>query len=92
MAAFDFDAEAELVPTANEAEVFPTSRRRRRQPIGYGRFACAAQAIRFAIEELPPKLLLAAYLQVDGERFGGDRIRGLYESAEYPLARRAARR
>ena len=44
------------------------------------------------IEELPPELLLGACLQVDGERFGGDRIRRLYESAEYPWARRAASR
>ena len=51
-----------------------------------------ADAIRFAIEELPPELLPGACLQVDGERFGGDRIRRLYESAEYPGARRAASR
>jgi hypothetical protein len=90
MFAFDYGAEAELAPTGSEAEVRPARRRRRRQPIGYGRFARAADAIRFAIEELPPELLLGACLQVDGERFGGDRIRRLYESAEYPWARRAA--
>jgi hypothetical protein len=61
-------------------------------PIGYGRFARAADAIRFAIEELPPELLLAAELKVAEERFNGDGIRRLYESAEYPLARRAASR
>jgi Arc/MetJ-type ribon-helix-helix transcriptional regulator len=63
-----------------------------RQPIGYGRFARAADAIRFAIEELQPELLPAAQLKVAQERFDGDGIRRLYESAEYPLARRAAGR
>jgi hypothetical protein len=48
--------------------------------------------IRFAIEELPPELLLAAQLKVAEERFNGDGIRRLYESAEYPLARRAGSR
>jgi hypothetical protein len=59
-----------------------------RQPIGYGRFARAADAIRFAVEELPPELLLATQLKIAGERFDSDGIRRLYESVEYPLARR----
>ena len=63
-----------------------------RQPIGYGRFARAADAIRFAMEELPPELLLAAQLKVADKRFDGDGIRRLYESIEYPLARRAVSR
>src|SRR5215216_5650532 len=58
MQPFDYGAAAELVPTAGETEVFPTRSRRKRQPTGYGRFARAADAIRFAVEELPPKLLL----------------------------------
>jgi hypothetical protein len=57
-----------------------------RQPTGYGRFARAADAIRFAIEELPPEHVLAAQLKVAGKRFDGDGIRRLYESVEYPLA------
>jgi hypothetical protein len=47
-----------------------------RQPTGYGRFARAADAIRFAIEELPPELLLATQIKVAGERFDGDEIAG----------------
>jgi len=91
MATFNYGAEAELSPTASEVGLL-TTRRRMRQPIGYGRFARAADAIRFAIEELPPELLLAAQLKVAEERFNGDGIRRLYESVEYPLARRAAGR
>jgi Arc/MetJ-type ribon-helix-helix transcriptional regulator len=89
---FDYSREAELSPTASEVELFLIRRRKMRQPIGYGRFARAADAIRFAIEELPPELLPAAQLKVAEERFNSDEIRRLYERVEYPLARRAAGR
>jgi hypothetical protein len=89
MAAFDYGTVAELCPTRTEAELPARGRRVRRQPVGYGRFARAADAIRFAIEELPPELLLDTCLEVDAEKFDRDEIRRLYESDEYPLARRA---
>jgi hypothetical protein len=74
------------------AELFPTRRRiPRRQPLGYKRFAQAAHAIRFAMEDVAPELLVGACLEVDEQRYGSDDIRRLYESAEYPLARRGAR-
>jgi hypothetical protein len=92
MAIFDYSTEAELSPTVTQAALFAAGRRRMRQPTGYGRFARAADAIRFAIEELPPELLLAAQVKVAEERFDGDGIRRLYESIEYPLARRTVRR
>jgi hypothetical protein len=79
--AFDFAAEAELFPTR--------SRKSRRHPVGYKRFARAADAIRFAIEDLPPELLVGAYLEVDEARFDGPAIRRLYDDARYPLVRRA---
>ena len=55
--------------------------------MGYRRFAKAADAIRFAIEELSPELLIGAHLEVNEERFSCDEIRRLYEDAEYPLVR-----
>ena len=55
----------------------------------YRRFDTAAEAIRFAIEELPPPLLVGASLQVEDERFDSDQIRELYQSAAYPLERLA---
>src|SRR6266568_2162436 len=90
MAAFDYCKVAELFPGRSEAELLPPKRRRlRREPIGYGRFARAADAIRFAIEELPPELLPDARLEVGEKIFDRDGIRRLYESDQYPLARRA---
>ena len=73
-----------------EAELFPTRRRvPRRQPLGYRRFAQAAQAIRFAIEDVPPELLVGAYLEVEEQRYNSDQIRRLYDGADYPLPRAA---
>jgi hypothetical protein len=69
MAIFDYSSEAELSPTVGEVGPFLTGRQRMRQPTGYGRFARAADAIRFAIEELPPELLLAAPLKVADKKF-----------------------
>jgi hypothetical protein len=79
---FDYEAVAELFPARNP--------KFNRQLAKYRRFDNAADALRFAIEELPPLLLLGAYLEVEEERFDRDEMRRLYDSAEFPLARRAA--
>jgi hypothetical protein len=83
MVEFDYNAAAELFAAQK--------RPARRQTFGYKRFAQAADAIRFAMEDLPPQSLVGAFLEVDEQRYGQDDIRRLYESAEYPLARAAAR-
>jgi hypothetical protein len=83
MSEFDYDAAAEL---------FPARRRVPKQrPLGYKRFAHASQAIRFAVEDVAPELLVGACLEVDERRYGSDEIHRLYESSDYPLARRSKR-
>ena len=79
MATVNYNAEAELFP--------PRRRSFSRGPVGYKRFKSAAEAIRFAMEELPSELLLGAYLEVDEDRFDGSAIQQLYESEAYPLKR-----
>jgi hypothetical protein len=79
---FDYDAEAELFSVRSQQSS--------RQASGYRRFGRAADAVRFAIEELPPEQLLRAHLEVEESRFDRNGIRRLYDAAEYPFARREA--
>ena len=80
MAAFSFNTAAELFPAA--------IRKKKRAGFAYRRFGTAAEAVRFAIEELPADSLNGAYLQVDEARFDQSGIRTLYESQDFPLPRR----
>jgi hypothetical protein len=74
---FDYNAPAELF-LAKRTKI-------RREK--YRRFATAAEAIRYAVEELPSLRLLGASMQVGDERFNCDAIQRLYESSDYPLRR-----
>ena len=79
MSKFDYAAPAELFPSRN---------RKVANKVRYRRFDRAADAIRFAVEELPEPLLLGAFIEIDEERLGHKDIRALYDSAEYPLTKR----
>jgi hypothetical protein len=76
---FDYSAPAEL---------FPSRMKKGRGRVTYKRFDTAAEAIRFAMEDVPPPALLGAYLEVDEARYGLPEIQCLYERAAYPLKRR----
>ena len=69
------------------AELFPSRNRKIAQKVKYRRFDRAAEAIRYAVEELPEPLLLGAFIEMDNERLGHKDIRALYDSADYPLKR-----
>jgi hypothetical protein len=75
MSTFDYTASAELFAAQG------------RSGLRYRRFTRAAEAIKYAIEKLPPKVLAATSLEVDDERYSAGQIRTLYDSQNYPLVR-----
>lgn len=81
---FDYGAAAELF--------MPKRKGGPRSPLGYRRFATAAEAIRFAVEDFPAIRTLGAWMQVGEDRFNGDDIRRLYESEGFPRNRRMPKR
>ena len=72
---FDYGASAELV----------LGRTRGGRNVKYLRFDTAAEALRFAVEQMPPSALPGAYLEIDEMRFGSREIRYLYDNVAYPL-------
>jgi len=78
---FDFSAPAELFPSRN---------RKIASKVRYRRFDTAADAIRFAVEELPEPLLLGAYIEINKARLGHKDIRALYDCDSYPLKKAVA--
>jgi hypothetical protein len=79
MADIDFAAQAELFPRRGKMS--------KREFVSYKRFDTAAEAIRYAVEDLNPDMLAGAVLEVDEERFDGEAIMSLYASPDYPLPR-----
>ncbi|PPD45343.1 MAG: hypothetical protein CTY15_04525 [Methylocystis sp.] len=55
----------------------------------FRRFPKAAEAIRFAVEELAPKVLQGCSLEVNETHYFGREIRPLYDAGAFPLRRRA---
>jgi hypothetical protein len=80
MAGFDYNSPAELFPSRNK---------KGGGRITYKRFDTAAEALRFAVEDMPGVALLGAYLEIAETRFGEQEIQQLYQSDAYPLKRRA---
>jgi hypothetical protein len=76
---FDYDAPADL---------FPARSRTGHRPVGYRRFTTAAEAIRYAVEQMPSELLDGTVMESGDERADGFRIKALYDSSDYPLHRK----
>lgn len=76
---FDYSAPAELF----------AQKRKKYGPINYRRFETAAEAIRYAIEDLSRSLLDGTFIETGAERLDGKSIRQLYGSDRYPLKRAA---
>jgi hypothetical protein len=83
MSSFDYESEAGLFSVKGV--------KFKQKHLGYRRFEHAAEAIRFAVEELPSEILRAASLEADDAVYVGWEIRKLYDSEEYPLQRSAKR-
>jgi hypothetical protein len=58
--------------------------------VRYRRFAAAAEAIRFAIEELGREHPAGIYLQIGEQRFDSAGMGVLYHRDDFPLVRRSA--
>jgi len=71
---FDYNAPAELF-LAKPAKGYRTR---------YRRFATAAEALRFAVEDLRTPKAFGASLQVGDERFNSTEIERLYEALRKP--------
>jgi hypothetical protein len=80
--AFDYSASADLFSMRN--------RNGRRLPMSYRHFESAAEAIRYAIEEIPAQSLIGTLLEADETRYDSRAISRLYASPSFPLARKAA--
>ena len=68
------------------AELF-LSKRTKSTRSKYRRFATAAEAIRYAVEDLPALRSLGAWMQVGDERFNSDAIQCLYDDSDYTLSK-----
>ena len=54
----------------------------------YRRFETAAEALRFAVEDMPHSQQRGSMLEIDEARYNHNQIRALYDAAGYPLSRR----
>ena len=75
MLPFDYNAPAELF----------LAKRTKSSRTNYRRFATAAEAIRYAVENLRTPKAFGAWLEVGDERFSSSEIHRLYEADDYPL-------
>jgi hypothetical protein len=71
----DYDAPAELF----------LAKRAKNGRKNYQRFTTAAEASRYAVEDLRTPKAFGTWLQVGDERFNSSEIQRLYDADDYPL-------
>ena len=79
MGDFDYDAPADL---------YPSRSRKGNRPAGFRRFETAAEAVRYAVEEMPSEFFPGTILECRDTRHDSGGILELYRSADYPLPRK----
>jgi hypothetical protein len=77
MSSFDYNAPAELF----------LSKPAKGSRTKYQRFATAAEALRYAVEDLRMPKAFGAWLEVGDARFDSIEIQRLYEANDYPLSK-----
>lgn len=80
MDATDYRSEASLY--------YSKSAHSKQKSLVFRRFPMAAEAIRFAVEELSPKIFNSCTLEVNEAHYFGREIRPLYDDGAFPLRRR----
>lgn len=70
-----------------EASLYYGNSRNRGRTLAFRRFSEAAEAIRFAVEELSPALLNGCTLEIGEDEYFGRAIRPLYDHSSFPLLR-----
>lgn len=59
-----------------------------RRSARYRRFETAAEALRFAVEDMLDTQKRGSLMEMDEARFDHNQIRALYDAPDYPLLRR----
>ena len=77
-----------MVDYSASAGLYPCKTIRRTSRLRYKRFDTVAEALRYAIEDMPASMLRGSILEVDEARFDGRDMQSLYDDDAYPLIRR----
>ena len=75
---------------SSPADFYPARSFGGRPSLRYRRFDSFAEAIRHAVEVVPPSALMGTVIECDEQRFQGEAIHTLYQSEDYPLSRSKA--
>lgn len=82
MTNFDYGAPADL---------FTSRHRSKRAALKYHRFDSCAEAIRYAVEDVPADAFFGSVIEVGDVRLDANAIKSKYEDSAFPLKRSATR-